>query len=91
MRVRYGVRTLGKLALVACLLRVRGVRNAGIGQATHLLTVQTLRTILRGATDDELLRAVQLVPSAFPATREASTYASRTVERRLKPRETPGI
>jgi len=81
--------TLGRVALVACLLRVQGVRNAGLCHAARVLTTKTLRTLLHGATDDELLRAVRMVPVAFPAAREASTHANRVVERRLRPRETP--
>lgn len=84
------VRDLGKLALVACLLRVRGSGHAGIGQACSLLLTRTFRQIVRGATDDELEAAVLLLPRAFPSTVQAVTYGREAVRKRLAPRESTG-
>ncbi len=90
VRTWIDARTLGKLALVACLLKVRHGGRPGLGAACALLLGQTFRQIVRGATDDELEAAVLLLPRAFPVTQQAWTYGRDAVRQRLSPRESTG-
>ena len=91
VRTWIDARTLGRLALVACLIRVRSGGRPGIGEACALLMFKPFGKIVREATDAELEAAVLLLDSAFPVTRQAWTYGRESVRQRLGPRETPSI